>query len=66
MMQVLVNGEVTHTEVETLADLLGQLDYTDASVATAVDCVFVAAGQRAAWRLQEGQRIDIVAPIQGG
>ena len=66
MMRLIVNGVERELEAATLAAALEALDYGDAVVATALNGHFVAARVRAATRLAEGDRIEIVAPRQGG
>jgi sulfur carrier protein len=63
---VVVNGEPRRTDASTLADLIAGLGYGDAKVATAVNGDFVPARARAGTRLSEGDRVEIVAPRQGG
>lgn len=63
---VVVNGEPVGATAETLAGLLMELGYADRRVATAVNGKFVAGPHRAATRLADGDRIEIVAPRQGG
>ena len=63
---LIVNGEATELAADNLAEALAALDYTDAKVATALNGEFVPARARAATRLNEGDRIEIVAPRQGG
>lgn len=65
-MQVTVNGEATTVEADTLAELLGALDLGDATVATALNGDFVPARLRAATPVGPGDRVEIVAPMQGG
>ncbi|HVI28283.1 sulfur carrier protein ThiS [Hansschlegelia sp.] len=65
-MKLIVNGSPLEVEAETLAGALAALDYGDAIVATAVNGAFVPAAGRAARPLAEGDRIEIVAPRQGG
>jgi sulfur carrier protein len=65
-MTLIVNGAELQLDATTLAAALQALDYGDAVVATAVNGQFVAARARAATRLAEGDRIEIVAPRQGG
>lgn len=62
----IVNGEPCEVEAGNLADLLRQFDYADAVVATALNGEFVPARKRAETALSEGDRIEIVAPRQGG
>jgi len=49
-----------------LAAALEALDFSGAVVATALNGEFVPARQRAATKLTDGDRIEIVAPRQGG
>lgn len=65
-MRLIVNGSALEVEAETLLGALEALDYADAKVATAVNGAFVPAAARAARLLAEGDRIEIVAPRQGG
>ncbi len=65
-MRITVNGEPREVAATTLAEALAALDYTDAIVATALNGEFVPARKRAATQLGEGDRIEIVAPRQGG
>jgi sulfur carrier protein len=63
---LVVNGVATASVAETLADLIAELGYGDSRVATARNGEFVAARLRGDTRLAEGDRIEIVAPRQGG
>lgn len=65
-MRILVNEEPREIATATLAGLLDELGYGDARVATAVDGAFVPASRRALLTLDEGARVEIVAPMQGG
>jgi sulfur carrier protein len=65
-LTVVVNGEPRRVAAANLADALKALDYADAIVATALNGEFVPARKRAATPLGEGDRIEIVAPRQGG
>ena len=65
-MQVLVNGEAVATKASTLDELCASLGYIDAKVATAVNGAFVAAGDRSATPLRPADKVEIVAPRQGG
>ena len=62
----MVNGEPQETAARTLAELCAALGYGDAKVATAVNGDFVAAVNRAATALSVEDRVEIVAPRQGG
>jgi sulfur carrier protein len=66
MMTVTVNAEPRETGAATLEALLGELDLNDAAVATALNGRFVPAAERATTRLEGGDRVEILAPMQGG
>ncbi len=63
---LVVNGEPTETDAATLAALVASLGFAEAQVATALNGEFVARGQRAATLLGDGDKVEIVAPRQGG
>ena len=65
-MQIVVNGEPQDVPAATLAEALAALDYADAVVATALNGAFVPKRLRAQTPLRDGDRIEIVAPRQGG
>ncbi|MEM7240651.1 MAG: sulfur carrier protein ThiS [Pseudomonadota bacterium] len=65
-MKITVNGEAIETQATTLADLLVELGKMDAKVATALNEGFVPSAQRANTELAAGDRVEIVAPRQGG
>lgn len=50
----------------TLAAMLRACGYAGATVATAVNGEFVPACERDAIRLQDGDRVEVLAPMQGG
>jgi sulfur carrier protein len=65
-MNITLNGTSQQTGAETLADLLNEMGYADARVATAVNEEFVPAASRTEHRLNDGDRVEIVTPRQGG
>ncbi len=65
-MKIIVNGVERELDAATLAAALQALEYGDAVVATALNGHFVAARARASTPLAEGDRIEVVAPRQGG
>jgi sulfur carrier protein len=65
-MKLVVNGAEQDVAAQTLAAALDALDYGQALVATALNGEFVPARKRAETALREGDRIEIVAPRQGG
>lgn len=64
-MKIMINGTGTEVRGKTLAAVLGELGYGDAKVATAVNEEFVSAAARDV-ALSPGDRVEIVAPRQGG
>jgi sulfur carrier protein len=65
-MKLVVNGAERDVAATTLAAALLALDLADAKIATALNGEFVPARMRAKTPLSEGDRIEIVAPRQGG
>jgi len=65
-MRIFVNGNQREVEPETLATALNALGYGDKKIATAVNGRFVPATARQTVKLADGDRIEIVAPMQGG
>lgn len=65
-MTLLLNGQPHEVEAATLAEALAELGYAGKVVATAVNGDFVAARRRGAVRLAEGDRLEVLAPMQGG
>jgi sulfur carrier protein len=65
-MRLVVNGELQEVPAATLAEALRSLDLAEAKVATALNGEFVPARARAATLVKDGDRIEIVAPRQGG
>lgn len=65
-MTLLLNGAPREIAAKTLAEALSELGYTGRIVATAVNGDFVPARRRAETTLNEGDRIEVVAPMQGG
>ena len=65
-MPLIVNGEPREVAAASLAEALQALDYADAIVATALNGEFIPARRREATPVKPGDRIEIVAPRQGG
>ena len=65
-MQIFVNGDRQEVEAPTLALALAALGYGGKKIATAVNGQFVAAAARTDRTLRDGDRIEVVAPMQGG
>ena len=65
-MRILVNGAWHESVAAKLSTLLDELGYGEVVVATAVNGEFVAAGGRPRTRLAEGDRVEVLTPVQGG
>jgi sulfur carrier protein len=65
-MKILVNGAWRDTDAPELAAALVELGYGDAIVSTALNGEFVAATARPRTRLEDGDRLEVLAPMQGG
>ena len=65
-MRIFVNGDQREIEPGTLALALNALGYGGKKIATAVNGRFVAAAARPAVELSDGDKIEVVAPMQGG
>ncbi len=65
-MTLTVNGEAHDVDAATMAALIEALGLGGAPVATALNGSFVPKGARDRATLNDGDRIEIVAPMQGG
>lgn len=64
-MTIILNGERCEIAAEDLAGLLTERGLTG-RVATAVNETFVPATARADHTLSDGDRVEVLAPMQGG
>jgi sulfur carrier protein len=65
-MKIIVNGVKADVLACDLAAALEELGYGGAAVATALNEAFVPGALRASTSLSNGDRLEIVAPKQGG
>ncbi len=65
-MKIIVNGQSHEVAATLLGAALGELGYGEARVATALNGEFVPKPARARTRLSDGDRLEILAPMQGG
>ncbi|MCZ2203834.1 sulfur carrier protein ThiS [Bartonella sp. A05] len=65
-MQIFVNGETVQTEITYLNLLLKELGYEGNWLAIAVNSEVVPMDERSQFVLHEGDRIEILSPMQGG
>jgi sulfur carrier protein len=66
MKTLIINGEPRQVAAATLAELLRRLDYEAAWLATAVNGELVRRDARDGFGLSDGDRIEILSPMQGG
>ncbi len=67
MIKLSINGEVRRLEEGmTVADALGHLGFEGEGFAVAVNGEFVPRAAYPEHRLQDGDQLDVVAPVQGG
>jgi sulfur carrier protein len=66
LTSIMLNGERLETQAATLAELVAGQGFAQTSVATAVNGAFVPRAARAATLLTGGDKVEIVAPRQGG
>ena len=65
-MKIIVNGASHETSAPHIEELLLELGYGTSVVATALNGEFVPAAARSFTRLGEGDRLEVLAPMQGG
>ena len=65
-MKIFLNDDAHEVESGTLAVALDTLGYGGRKIATAVNGRFVAATARSRTALADGDRVEVVAPMQGG
>jgi sulfur carrier protein len=65
-MRILVNGASREIRAVDLTGALEELGYGGAVVATAVNGEFVPTAERRIARLADGDRLEVLAPMQGG
>lgn len=65
-MRIDLNGIPTEVSTSNLADALMVLGFGGAALATAVNGGFIPAAARATTLLHDGDRVEVLAPMQGG
>lgn len=65
-MRIKVNGTAREVSATTVATALQELGFGAARVATALNGDFLPEGLRAAQALQDGDQLEVLAPMQGG
>lgn len=64
-MKIVLNGEPREVQAETLSELLAECGFSG-RVATAVNEAFVPSSLRIARELSDGDRVEVLSPMQGG
>ncbi len=65
-MNIRVNGIDCDVKAADLESLLAELDYSDQTVATALNQTFVRKKDRATTKIADGDQVEILTPRQGG
>lgn len=65
-MKIEVNGERRDIKATNVADALAELGWGGARVATALNGEFLPKAARATTDLSDGDRLEVLAPMQGG
>lgn len=65
-MRLIINGQTQNLDVTHLQDVLHALNMDEQTVATAVNGQFVSKNKRLEMQLNDGDAVEIVAPMQGG
>jgi len=65
-MRIIVNGEERDVSVAHLDAVLVECGYENPAIATALNGTFIHRHLRAETSLSEGDRVEVVAPIEGG
>jgi sulfur carrier protein len=65
-MKIELNGAERDIAAATVAEALEELGFGARRVATALNGAFLPASDRPAQRLQDGDRLEVLTPMQGG
>ncbi|MBE1282801.1 MAG: sulfur carrier protein ThiS [Rhodobacteraceae bacterium] len=65
-MNLIVNAQPREVSSATLALALPELGFTSPAVATALNGTFVPRDARDVTHLKDGDRLEVLAPMQGG
>jgi len=65
-MKIIVNAELREVAGKTLADALTELEFTSPAIAAALNGNFVPREDYPDTPLSEGDKLEVLAPMQGG
>ncbi|KZL12656.1 sulfur carrier protein ThiS [Pseudovibrio axinellae] len=65
-MKITVNAESREITTTILADALAELDFNSPAIATALNGIFVPQEDYSKTNLSQGDRLEVLAPMQGG
>lgn len=65
-MNILLNGEKMNVSSPKLIEIMNELGYGEAKIATALNEEFIAENKRDSVELEAGDRLEVLAPMQGG
>ena len=65
-MKITLNGVEHNIAARNLVNALSELGYDESTIATAVNGEFIPKTRRSDIVLNDGDRVEVVAPMQGG
>lgn len=65
-MKITVNAVPHEVSATVLSDVLDELGFTSLAMATALNGLFVPRDARATSTLNDGDQLEVLAPMQGG
>lgn len=65
-MNIVLNGEKTDVSSSNLLKIIDEMGYGGAKIATALNEEFIPENKRCDIELSQGDRLEILAPMQGG
>ena len=65
-MKIIVNAKTFEITNTTLNQALSELGFTNPAIATALNGTFVARDRRDTTILKDGDRLEVLSPMQGG
>lgn len=65
-MQIVLNGEVKHTEAKTVLELITELGYVDKRIAIELNGEIVPKSQHGSTALHADDQLEIVVAVGGG
>ncbi|ART99416.1 sulfur carrier protein ThiS [Yoonia vestfoldensis] len=65
-MKIILNAQQHDVSALTFASALDELGYSNPAIATALNGMFIPRDAREMTQINEGDRLEVLAPMQGG